>query len=127
MTLAPEDNKLLAFPDLTPMPKGQLKVTSQPPGATVTVNGKVHGVTPLQLTLDELTEQAQDVTVEVGGLPGYQPSVQHAQLTAGESHAFAFTLSQGPATKTERQGWRGDGVDSEGGVPHGQHPGGDCG
>ena len=48
-----EANRPLAVPPFTlPVPKGLLRLESEPPGATVTVDGKFRGETPLALDLD---------------------------------------------------------------------------
>ena len=55
---------------------GSLHVESEPPGATVTLNGEARGVTPLDVA--DLLLGNHEVKVE---LKGYAPSAQTVVLT----------------------------------------------
>jgi TonB family protein len=64
-------------PTQPPAPTGALHVESQPPGATVTVNGEAKGVTPLDLP--GLPLASYEVKLD---LRGFEPRTQSVSLTA---------------------------------------------
>jgi PEGA domain len=76
--------------------KPTLTVTSDPSGATVTVDGTGYGKTPL--TLRELTPGAHTVVLS---LPGRQSATRNVELRAGGSHDVTAQLeAEAPAIAT---------------------------
>ena len=67
---------------------GALTVESRPAGATVTINGRASGVTPL--TVDALAPGAYQVNILMAG---YQPFVTTVRVVAGERARAAASLS----------------------------------
>ena len=67
---------------------GTLAVESRPPGASVTINGKPAGTTPLNLDALEPGEYRVALT-----LPGYQPFATTVRVVAGERARAAASLS----------------------------------
>ncbi|HEX2952144.1 MAG TPA: PEGA domain-containing protein [Armatimonadota bacterium] len=97
VTLAANDQQALSF-TLEPLEKAQLDISSTPPGATIYINGKARGVTPNLVTLDEVGEEAQDVSVDVR-LPNYPSASNTVHIKAGEQKTLTFALKQGPPLK----------------------------
>lgn len=99
VTLAANDQQALSF-TLEPLEKAQLDINSTPPGATIYINGKARGVTPNLVTLDEVGDEAQDVTVDVR-LPNYPSASNTVHIKAGEQKTLTFALKQEPSTGKE--------------------------
>ena len=79
----------LVFPPVTTPEKGSIAVTSEPPGANVTVNGyDTHQVTPVTFT----NVSAGTYTVAVQ-LNGYAPASMDVIVSPGETATAAFTLT----------------------------------
>ena len=77
-----------------PSISGVVRVASQPPGATVTVDGQARGATPVDV--GELPLGAHEVRVE---LRGFAPAVQKVVLTADAPQAdLDLTLSRSVPT-----------------------------
>ncbi len=87
----PAPPPLVSDAQAVPVPiLGSLRVTSEPGGARVTVNGEERGATPLDL--EELPLGVYEVGVE---LKGHEPQTRDVALTAGEpSAAVEVTLSR---------------------------------
>jgi hypothetical protein len=68
-----------------------IEVTSDPPGANVTIGGEFKGTTPITVNL---TEGTHEVAVE---LDGYRTQTRTVQLTAGTTQAEDFTLPEVPS------------------------------
>jgi len=67
---------------------GQLRVASQPAGATVTINGEFQGTTPVTVTL------ASGVTHRLRlNKAGYQSAAQEITLTAGQQRELSLALA----------------------------------
>jgi TonB family protein len=64
---------------LAPVPRGSLRIVSQPPGAIVLVNGETKGPAPLEFS--DLPLGVYEVKAE---LKGYEPRVQALNLTEAE-------------------------------------------
>ena len=79
---------------LVKIPAPIISVTTAPPGATVSVNGKPReGITPMEITLDDIGAEARDFVVTVS-LAGYQAAGDHCGLKAGDRHPFNFILER---------------------------------
>ena len=73
---------------LKPVPKGQLRITSSPAGATLKLNGKKSGTTPAVQTLPEGTHHLE---LE---LEGYEDASQDAAVKANETTEVAVILQR---------------------------------
>jgi hypothetical protein len=67
---------------------GTLVVDSRPPGASVTINGKPSGTTPM--TIDDLTPGDYRITMT---LPGYRNFAATVRVVAGERVRAAYSLT----------------------------------
>jgi len=77
--VASEDPKPTPPPRQTPVPPVTVSVTTEPPGAAVSVDGRaVEGVTPLELSLDRATAHRLELSLQ-----GYQSRT--LRLEAGEA------------------------------------------
>jgi TonB family protein len=96
---APPSMPVAAPPSVEPASQvpsitGVVRVVSQPPGATVTVDGQVRGATPLDV--GELPLGAHEVKVD---LRGFAPTLQKVVLTAEAPQAdLDLTLSRSVPT-----------------------------
>ena len=89
--LAPNRSQTSAF-NLDEIEKTKIEVTSDPPGASIILNGKaISKQTPATLTLEETDEEAQDVEVKVI-LTGYKPVVNTFTVKHGELHKCTIAL-----------------------------------
>ncbi len=68
-----------------------LTVESQPPGASVTVNGTSRGAAPV--VIGDLESGNNDVTVELPGLPPQGRTVRVGGSSGGSHHTITFRLS----------------------------------
>jgi formylglycine-generating enzyme required for sulfatase activity len=71
-----------------PPADGHVSLSSDPPGASVSVDGDFQGTTPLQLALSSATAHALRLTK-----PGYQASEQRVSLNPEEQQELRITLS----------------------------------
>ena len=71
---------------------GTVELTTDPPGATVTVNGVERGVTPA--TLSHIPKGLASVTVR---LAGYREETRELRVTPGDRQTLALTLKAMPA------------------------------
>jgi hypothetical protein len=69
-------------------PTAQLRLTSTPSGATVTIGGVLHGQTPLSIE-DLKLEKDYDLRI---ALRGYHPLRQRVRLRPGSTHTLEFAL-----------------------------------
>ena len=73
---------------------GELKITTEPPGASVQVDGEVvPGITPL--TMPQLKSGSHEV---IATLEGYDPATKSVDITAGKSAKLSLKLKHGLAT-----------------------------
>ena len=70
-----------------PPADGQLVLQTEPTGATVSVDKKFHGTTPLTLSLSSSNEHVVRISK-----PGYQRSNKHVMLAAEESRKLTLKL-----------------------------------
>jgi hypothetical protein len=83
---------LLVWPFLSKPPKGSLRVTVSPPGATVYINGVRRGKADPSVVVEEL-DVATPLEV-AARLPGYEESQEVTTLTKGRLHELKLMLRQ---------------------------------
>ncbi|HVK88041.1 MAG TPA: serine/threonine-protein kinase [Kofleriaceae bacterium] len=81
-------------PTVAPIETGRIAVTTQPNGATLRVDGKPVGTTPIAVTLDSGKHRVQL------DLPGYAPVDTETEITPGRETQFYVPLVAANATGT---------------------------
>lgn len=100
-----EDNKYVSITlkkRKVESPAGKLVVTSNPFGATVYVDRKEVGKTPLTLSKVAVGQHIVELT-----LPGYMGERKYVEVSEGKTASLSYTLQQpdSPTTSTDSQGY----------------------